>query len=261
MIELYGQIEAFREKLRGDFVLGVFSKTHDPAFIEVMGHSGLDFVIIDLEHGPNSVQSAQGLIRAAEISGILPIVRVKEHNLSVIGEALDVGAGGIQAPQVVDAEKARRVVELSKFAPDGERGVCRYVRSAGYSSMDRFEFFKRANDTVVIVQLEGEEAVENLDGILETRGIDVVFIGPYDLSQSLGVTGQIDHPLVAEKMGFIIDACSRRGVAVGTFVDTMENAVRWRRHGVRYLSYSVDVGLFYEKCTDIVTRLRGDSTP
>ncbi len=253
---IYEKIKAFKGKLNRGSVLGVFSKTSDPAFIEVMGHSKLDFVIIDLEHGPNSVQSVQNLIRAAEVSDIFPIVRVKEHNFSLIGETLDIGAGGVQVPQITDAQSAETVIRLSKFAPDGFRGVCRFVRAAEYSAMDRFTYFKRANDTVVILQLEGQRAMDNLQEIISTRGIDIVFIGPYDLSQSLGITGKIDHPLMEQKMREIIDTCNQKGVVVGTFVDSIENAFKWERLGVKYLAYSVDVGIFYDKCVEIVQTIK-----
>jgi 4-hydroxy-2-oxoheptanedioate aldolase len=254
---IYELIDTFRKKLKDGFVLGVFSKTCDPAFIETMGYGGLDFVIIDLEHGPNSVQTVQNLLRAAELSGIFPIVRVKEYNYSVIGEVLDAGAGGIQVPKITGAEDARRVFELSKFAPSGNRGVCRFVRAAGYSSVDRYRYFREANRTIVVLQLEGEEAIGNLQEIVQVQGPDILFIGPYDLSQSMGVSGQIDHPLVERKMKEIIGSCRERNIAVGTFVDTMENAHKWRRAGISYLAYSVDVGLFLDTCAELVRSIRG----
>lgn len=249
-------IRNFRQKLKDDFVLGVFSKTSDPAFIEIMGHSGIDFVIIDLEHSPNSVQTVQNLIRAAEVAKIFPVVRVKEDNTSIIGEVLDIGAGGIQVPQINDSEMAKEVIRLSRFSPEGMRGVCRFVRAADYSSMDRFRYFKEANEAVIILQLEGEEAIRNIDGILDVPGADIIFVGPYDLSQSLGVPGKIDHPVVVEKMKEIVEKSIQKGAAVGTFVDTIENAEKWRELGVKYISYSVDVGIFYEKCVEIVQKVR-----
>jgi 4-hydroxy-2-oxoheptanedioate aldolase len=249
-------IRNFRQKLKDDFVLGVFSKTSDPAFIEIMGHSGIDFVIIDLEHSPNSVQTVQNLIRAAEVAKIFPVVRVKEDNSSIIGEVLDIGAGGIQVPQINDSEMAEEIIRLSRFSPEGMRGVCRFVRAADYSSMDRFRYFKVSNEAVIILQLEGEEAIRNIDGILDVPGADIIFVGPYDLSQSLGVPGEIDHPVVVEKMKEIVEKSIQKGAAVGTFVDTIENAEKWRELGVKYISYSVDVGIFYEKCVEIVQKIR-----
>lgn len=249
-------IKNFKDKLNGDGAIGVFSKTCDPAFIETMGYAGADYVIIDLEHGPNSVQSVQNLIRGAQVAGIMPIVRVKESCASVMSEVLDIGAGGIQVPQITTREEAENVIKRTKFAPVGERGVCRFVRAAQYSAKNRFEYFKDANNTVTILQIEGQEGIDNLDDIISVEGIDVIFIGPYDLSQSLGVAGQIDHPMVEKKMLEIIKSCAEKGITVGTFVDTVENARKWQKLGVKYISYSVDMGIFYEAMRDILKSIR-----
>ena len=245
----------FREKLKSSAV-GIFSKTSDPAFIEVMGYAGLDYVIIDLEHGPNTIQTAQNLIRAAQVSGIFPIVRVKENCESVMGEALDIGAGGLQIPQITTKAEAEAVISRVKFHPDGQRGVCRFVRAADYSAKDRFEYFADANKSVVIMQIEGKEGIENIDEILSVKGIDVVFIGPYDLSQSLGLTGQVDHPEVEAKMLEIVKKCGDKNITVGTFADTPQNAAKWQKNGVRYISYSVDVGIFYDAAAGLAKMLK-----
>ena len=245
-------IREFKEKLKGDGAIGVFSKTSDPAFIEAMGYAGMDYVIIDLEHGPNSVQSVQNLIRGAQVSGLMPIVRVKESCASVQSEVLDIGAGGIQVPQITTKAEAEAVIKRTKFSPVGERGVCRFVRAANYSAKDRFEYFKDANEAVTILQIEGQEGIDNIEDILSVEGIDVLFIGPYDLSQSLGVAGQIEHPLVEQKMLEIVELCAKKGITVGTFVDTVANAQKWKKLGVKYISYSVDVGIFCDAVSQIV---------
>jgi 4-hydroxy-2-oxoheptanedioate aldolase len=245
-------INRFKGKLKGDGAVGIFSKTSDPAFIEAMGYAGMDYVIIDLEHGPNSVQSVQNLIRGAQVAGLMPIVRVKESCASVMSEVLDIGAGGIQVPQITTKAEAEAVIKRTKFSPMGERGVCRFVRAAKYSAKDRFEYFKDANEAVTILQIEGQEGIDNIEEILSVEGIDVLFIGPYDLSQSLGVAGQIEHPLVEQKMLEIVKLCSEKGITVGTFVDTVENALKWKKLGVKYISYSVDVGIFCDAVASIV---------
>ena len=247
--------EIFREKLKTRAV-GIFSKTSDPAFIEVMGYAGLDYVIIDLEHGPNTIQTAQNLIRAAQVSGIFPIIRVKENCDSVMGEALDIGAGGLQIPQITTKSEAVAVINRVKFYPDGQRGVCRFVRAADYSAKDRFEYFTDANKSVIILQIEGTAGINNIDEILSVKGIDVIFVGPYDLSQSLGLTGQVDHPLVEEKMLEIVKKCEEKNITVGTFCDTPENAKKWQKNGVKYISYSVDAGIFYNAVNDLVKILK-----
>lgn len=128
-------IRGFRQKIASRVVVGPFSKTSDPASVEVMGHSRFDFVVLDLEHGPSSVQSRQNLFRAAPLSGALPMVRVKEKALSLVGEVIDVEAGG-----------------------------------AG----------SRVGEAVIVIRLEGVEALDNIDEILSVEGIDAVFVGPYD---------------------------------------------------------------------------------
>ncbi len=249
-------IRQFKKKLRESYVVGPFSKTSDPAFIEVMGYAGCDFVIIDLEHGPNSVETVQNLIRAAQIANTLPVVRVKENTPPVIKEVLDIGAGGIHVPQITSVEAAKEVIELSKFAPAGMRGVDRFARAANYSSMDKFQYFKEANEAVIILGLEGKEAIEKVDEIISVEGIDVIFAGPYDISQSLGITGQFDHPRVAEKVSEIVDKCAPKGIAVGNFVETVESARKWRDLGVKYISYSVDVGILHDACREIIQGIR-----
>lgn len=240
----------------GKCVYGPFMKTGDPAFVEIVGHAGFDFVILDLEHGPTNELALQNLIRGAQLANLCPIVRVSKLDEVLIGRALDIGAGGVQVPQVTNSNDAVTAVEAAKFAPMGKRGVCRFVRAANYSAMDRYQYFSESNKNLVILQLEGKEAIDNLDGILEVSGIDVIFIGPYDLSQSIGVAGDINHPLVEEKMKYIIEKAKEKGILTGTFVDTIEDVKRWKNAGVSYISYSVDMGIFYETCKNILSSIK-----
>ena len=239
-------IRHFRQSMAEGPVFGPFSKTSDPAIVETLGHAGFDFIILDMEHGPNSVETVQDLIRAAQIVRMAPIVRIPSGDYEMIGKALDVGAAGVQVPQISSARDVQTAIEHAKFAPLGMRGVCRYVRAAEYSSMDKAEYFRRANETILIIQIEGQEALDNLDEILAVDGIDIVFVGPYDLSQSLGVPGEVEHPLVIEKMRQIVEACLDKNVFVGNFTETLAQTEMWVKQGLRYMSYSVDVGILYE---------------
>ena len=148
-------VRDFRRRIAEGPVFGPFSKSSDPAIIETLGHAGFDFIILDLEHGPNSIETLQGLIRAAQIAGMAPMVRVPSGDDEMIGKALDVGAAGVQVPKISCAENVRAAVEHAKFAPLGMRGVCRYVRAAGYSSMDKADYFREANETLLIIQIDG----------------------------------------------------------------------------------------------------------
>ena len=247
------KIKNFKEKLTSkQSVIGPFMKAIDPAFVEIAGYANFDFIILDMEHGSIDFVNLQNLIRATQSSNVIPIVRVQDDSEISIDRALDSGAIGVQIPQISNANQARKAVAAAKFAPEGNRGVCRYVKAAKYSSLDKFEYFRTANELFVILQLEGQEAIDNLDEILRVEGIDIIFVGPYDLSQSLGIPGEMDNPILHDKMKYIIEKAREKDIVVGTFVDDLENAFLWKGIGVQYISYSVDVGIFYEKCKDIV---------
>jgi len=245
-------LHSFKDKILNGAVYGLFMKSADSAFVETAGYAGFDFAILDMEHGPVGFESMQNNVRAAELAQILPVIRVSSLSETEISKALDIGALGVQVPQIRNACEAKAVVKAAKFHPDGERGVCRFVRAAGYSETDRQTYFRQANEALIIIQLEGEEALENIDQILLVEGIDIIFIGPYDLSQSLGVPGQTMHPKVVEKMESIVAQAAANGTIVGTFTDNLDTLTKWKLSGVKYLSYSVDVGIFLTACQEIV---------
>ncbi|MDR1338735.1 MAG: aldolase [Prevotellaceae bacterium] len=250
-------LRSFKDRLaKGEPVYGPFMKSLDAAFVECAGHSGFDFVILDMEHGPAGFPELQNLIRGAEASGVLPVVRTYDSSEVAISKALDLGAKGVQIPQIQSAEQAREVVKAAKYFPKGERGVCRFVRAAKYSSTPRSEYFELANEALTILQVEGKQVLNRLDSILSVEGLDILFIGPYDLSQSLGVPGQVSHPSVVEAIGNITGQAKKAGVVTGVFCDTFEAAALWRNAGIQYLSYSVDVGIFTEACSSIVNSLK-----
>ncbi len=232
-------------------VYGPFMKTADPMFVEAAGLAGFDFVILDTEHGPVEIENQQNNIRAAEARNLVPIIRLKDKAENTIGRALDIGAYGIQVPQITTAREANDVVKYAKFYPFGMRGVCRFVRAADYSAMDRYEYFESTKDILIILQLEGIDAIKNIDEILDVKGVDILFIGPYDLSQSLGLPGQVNNPKVVEAMRKIVDKAKNAGKVIGCFVDTPEDLVMWKDLGIQYLSYSVDVGIFMDACKEI----------
>jgi len=249
-------IKQFKEKLQQRIVLGSFMKSCDPAFIEVAGYAHLDFVILDMEHGPISFEKMQNCVRAAQVAEILPIIRVKALNEHEISKALDIGVAGVEIPQITDAKEAEDAVKAARFYPSGERGVCRFVRAANYSSTPKDTYFKNANQTLIIIQLEGSEALDNIDKILEVKGIDIIFIGPYDLSQSLGLPGETTHPKVVAQMQEIVKKAKEKDISVGTFTDSPETMKFWMDAGVKYIAHSVDVGIFYEALAGLVEQFR-----
>jgi len=237
------------------YIVGPFLKLPSPAVVEIMGIAGFDYVIIDCEHGPLNILAAEDMVRAAHLAGISAVIRVGENNAGMISRALDIGADAVQVPQICSKKDAEDLLQAAKYFPAGERGVCRYVRAAKYSAVEKNEYFKKANqESMVIIHIEGQEGINNLDEIISVDGIDIVFIGPYDLSQSLGLPGQVNHPLVEEKMRAVVEKARKNGKYVGTFVDDVETGNKWIKLGVQYISYSVDVGIIYNACKDITQK-------
>jgi len=249
-----------KERLtNGEKLFGPFVNLCHPAVLEVAGLAGFDFAIIDTEHGELSSDRAVDMVRAAKLAGISPVVRVYGNQPELIAKALDIGAEGVQIPQISTKIEALAAVKAAKFSPQGARGSNRYVRAAQYSATDKFAYFANANqETAVIIQVEGKEGIDNLAEILTVEGIDVLFIGPYDLSASLGIPGQIEHPVLVAEMKKNMELARQAGIAIGFFVDDVESAIKWKRWGVQYISFAADVGLLYEIFKEKVNAFKKD---
>ena len=239
------------ERMRLEPVVGIFSKTTDSSFVEAAGLAGLDFIILDMEHGPIGLESLGNHVRAAQLTQMQAIVRVSGVNSNAIGAALDTGATGVQVPNINTAAQAEEAVAAARFYPNGSRGVCRFVRAAGFGNQDKTDYFRAAADVIVVLQVEGVEGVRNIDAILDVPHFDVLFVGPYDLSQSVGKPGEVDAPEVVDLMRLIAQKASARGVLLGTFCDTPKNASTFEKEGFRYLAYSVDINIFSDACKKV----------
>lgn len=238
---------SLKSKMQNNVAVGIFSKTTDSAFVEAAGHAGLDFIILDTEHGPATWETIHSHVRAAGLTDMAPIVRVSGLNAHAIGAALDSGADGVQVPNITTAKQAMEAVKAARFHPHGARGVCRFVRAANYGSTDKTEYFDAENQNLLILQVEGVEGVDNIESILSVSGFDVLFIGPYDLSQSVGQPGEVEASEVLALIARIATKSKAAGKMLGIFCDTPEALECYKCMGVHYLSYSVDISLFREK--------------
>lgn len=246
-----------RKLAEGRVVLGTFITLNCPDLVEIAGLAGFDYCIIDTEHGPGNPESIQHMIRAAELRGMAPIVRVTDTAPTTILRTLDVGAAGIQVPQVNSSETAENVVRSAKYFPKGDRGAC-LTRSSRYGFVPGVaEYFEEANrETLVIVHCENRQGLECLDGIAAVDGVDVIFVGPYDLSQSFGIPGQIYHPVMVDAVASALAAAKRAGKPAGIFVGSVEEAKARIEQGFSYIAYSTDSLVFAEVCRNIVGGIR-----
>jgi 4-hydroxy-2-oxoheptanedioate aldolase len=248
-----------KQKLQqGETVLGLFMNCSYPAFIEIAGLAGYDFAIIDLEHGPLEVETAEDLCRGAQAVGLSPIVRVGENNPSRIQRALDIGSAGVQIPQIETQAQAEAAVRAAKYSPHGLRGLSFYTRAGDYMVHGSAGVTDALNEQqIVIIHVEGIRGIENLDEIIAVPHLDVIFLGPYDLSQSLGIPGQVQDPRVQQSMEVATAHIRAAGKAVGTFAANPETARRWINVGIQYVAVGVDVGLFAQVCRETVAAVRG----
>lgn len=225
----------------GEHVTGCFVRYADAGLIELLGYQGFDFLVFDAEHGTIDPHDCEQLVRAAELRDVTPLVRVPTNQQPVILRYLDTGAQGVHVPMVSSAEEADEAVRSVKYAPRGARGLAG-SRAASYGQRGSLaEYVGRANEeTLVVAQVETRDAVREVPRIAAVDGIDVVFVGPTDLSQSLGVPGEASHPAVEEAFAEIAHAVAGAPVALGVLVPDAASADAWRARGARYIAFTIE---------------------
>ncbi|HET7102849.1 MAG TPA: aldolase/citrate lyase family protein [Terracidiphilus sp.] len=241
-------MSSFRQRLqRGDVLLGqLLLDFFTPGIGPMLDSCGLDFVIYDMEHGRCNVTLLEGMIASCRGSGIVPMARVPDPAFAPLGRILDLGARGVMVPRVETKQQTEDIVAQLKYAPQGRRGVALGVAHDLYRAGGP-GFFARANeDTTVIVQLETVRAFENLDAIVSVPGVDVAWMGHYDLTVSMGIPAQFDHPRLLQAMDDLVAACRRYGVAPGFLPPTAESAAHWISKGFTMLSMGSDIGVFLD---------------
>jgi 2-dehydro-3-deoxyglucarate aldolase/4-hydroxy-2-oxoheptanedioate aldolase len=245
----------FRDRLlRGDRLIGTLLSLPSPELVEIASDAGFDWLFLDMEHGALEARDILGMVRAAR-QPCAPLVRVPENREMWIKKALDTGAAGIIVPHVNSAEDAAKAVHWGKYPPEGGRSVG-FSRSNRYGA--RFqESVESANaETVVVAQVEHIDGVRAIEAILDVSGVDAVFIGPYDLSASLGKPGRIQDLDVREAIRAVAAACARRKVPAGIFALDVPGAVKALEEGYSLVCSGIDVGLFTRAAAAIVRGLK-----
>ena len=217
----------------GQPLAGMFIGFPSPALVEMCGYAGFDFVIIDNEHGPQSLETTEHMIRAARCAGTIPVVRTEEAD---IARVLDAGASAVHVPMVNTAEQAQRIVSACKYPPLGLRSSAFTARAGGYAFFGGPAQVERANaGLAVILMIETAEAVRNLDAILAVKGVNAVFVGLSDLAMSMGHPGDNNHPRVQETLADIFSRAKAAGVASGVLASSPMDFGRYAAMGATYL--------------------------
>ncbi|MFZ7134290.1 MAG: HpcH/HpaI aldolase family protein [Eubacteriales bacterium] len=241
----------------GSAVIGTFVTLIDPAIVEILGLMGFDFVVIDNEHVAMDRTTVVNMIRASEMicSDIVPIVRIKDSSTIEIAQMLDSGALGLQIPGVDTYDQTKNIVDAAYYAPIGHRGLGTAQRGIGYGAMEKFEYFKTANEEILtIIQCESIKSVKNLNRILEIDEIDIVFIGAMDLSQSMGtdIMGRRNHPDLIALFNETVKKITAAGKIAGGAAGSMENVHELYNLGVRYFTISNDISFLKASASQIL---------
>ncbi|MBI1895298.1 MAG: aldolase [Acidobacteria bacterium] len=247
-----------RARLRaGETVFGVFCELPCPESIEISAFAGWDFAVIDCEHSSIPGSRLPDMVRAAGSAGMPAVVRVDQCNAAAIQHALDSGAAGLIVPQVVSTGQAEAAAHAARFHPLGTRGFNPFVRAGAYSLAPVAEYVRRGNEeAVLILQIESAQALDNVDAIAALAGVDVLFVGPYDLAQSLGVPGETSHERVIRAGAEIARKAVAAGKAAGVFVNSVDAARVWVDVGVTFVTCAVDSALLAGAMRSTIRGLR-----
>lgn len=249
-----------RKRLKdGEIVIGGWLMSGSPEIGELLAISGFDFIGIDTEHAPVDLHLAHRIMQAVQSSNpeCSTIVRLPGNDYNVTKRYLDSGADGVIAPLINSGEEAKRLVSSVKYPPNGARGVG-FARCNGYGQRFK-EYLENANDeTLVAAQIEHIDGVENIEDILNVDGIDAVFIGPYDLSASMGITEEFDNPRFVDAKQKIFNACQANGVIPGLHIvpSSVEDIKAAIDSGYRFLVFSTDMVMLSTICNNGLSSLR-----
>jgi 4-hydroxy-2-oxoheptanedioate aldolase len=247
----------FKELLTsGKTAIGTLVQLPSPPVVEVLAQAGFDWLLIDTEHGPIDAERLQAMVRATSETPVTPIARVASNLDWLAKRALDAGALGIMMPGVNSAEEALAAVQAVRYPPAGKRGFGPTFAGLRWG-LTSAEYVQRANDAVMaIVQIEHADAVARIDQILAVPGIDLALIGPYDLSGSMGLLGQVSHPEVQEAIDRVLKAAMRANVPAGIFGVAADEINRYLAQGFRAILVGADTGLLAAGARNILGQIK-----
>ena len=248
-----------KKKLQnGEFAIGTMAFEFNSSGLgRLAATAGAEFVIFDMEHTGWSIETIRLLVATTRSANIVPMVRVPATDYHFFSRTLDVGAMGLMVPMVSTAQQAQVIVNSAKYPPIGQRGAAFGVAHDDYASGDILAKMKTANDNVMLIaQIETVEGLENLESIAEVDGIDVLWVGHFDLTNSMGIPGQFDHPKYLSALDQVSDVARATGKSAGFMATTVNEGRSMLERGFRSLAYGGDLWLYQKALAEGITQLR-----
>jgi len=241
---------------QGETLHGCWLNLGSSVTAEIVGMAGFDWVLIDLEHGAGSEKDVLHQLQALEHTPTAAVVRVESAQRQRIHRVLDMGAEGVMCPRIANAAEAKAVAGYLHYPPQGSRGVAKMVRATGFGQ-NFAGYYKNAPENILgIVQIETVEVLGHLDEIAALPGIDVLFIGPSDLSMELGIFGQFNHPLFTDALKATIAAAQKAGKTAGILLPNADDAQQYRDMGIRMIAGGADGTFVAEGAKNMAARLQ-----
>jgi 4-hydroxy-2-oxoheptanedioate aldolase len=225
--------------VHGETLLGCWLNLGSPVTAEIVGLAGFDWVLIDLEHGAGSEKDALYQIQALEHTPAAPIVRVESFERQRFHHVLDFGAEGVMCPRIKTVEEVHRAAQAMRYQPAGIRGVAKMVRATQFG-VNFQDYVTKQENLIGVVQIETEEILGSLDAVAHTDGVDVLFVGPSDLSIALGTFGQKSHPRYIEAVTLVSKAAKKAGKATGILLPSPEEFPFYFNLGYRFIACGAD---------------------
>ena len=243
-----------KEKLEsGQSVIGTWSIIPSTVTTEIIASTGVDFIIIDAEHGPISFETAQDMAIVCESRAVSPVMRVGTIDEADILKALDIGVHCIQIPNVDKKEDVEKIVELAKYPPIGKRGFSPFTRAGNYSIENAQTLTEKANNnTMIAINIEGKEAIEDIDNILTIEHLDIIFVGLFDLSKALGIPGDVNNPKVINYLKELTKKINDAGKYTGTITTSKEKITEFLDIGLKYVVHLVDCEMLRDSYSEVV---------
>ena len=237
--------------------LGTWNLISSVSVVDIIASAGIDFIIIDAEHGPVSYETAQQMVMACESNNVSPIMRVGSIDENLIQRALDIGIHGLQVPNITNACDAEKLVKFAKYPPIGIRGFSPFTKAGKYDFRNGPTMTKKANEnTLLIANVESAEGIDNIESISKVENLDVIFIGIFDLSKSLGIPGDVENPKIIKTLKEVIKIIRSNNKFVGTIAPNKNMLEQFKKLDIAYLTYSVDTGIIKESYLDIVNQFK-----
>ena len=242
---------------QGETLTGCWLNLGSPLTAEIVGQAGFDWVLIDLEHGAGVEKDVLSQLQALESSTSAVLVRVESAEPPRISRILDMGAEGIMCPKVDNALEAKKVINGLHYPPFGNRGVAKMVRATQFG-LNFNTYYDESRDNILgIVQIETLEALDNLDEIAAVEGVDILFIGPADLSMAMGIFGQFDHPTFTDALNKIVQAAQKANKAIGILIFNPDDYDKYHNMGIRFIACGSDATFVAEGARNMAKKLNG----